>query len=44
MYYRESRRRSLGGRGGILRLRGRFNWVVLVGAVVVIAVVFWLLR
>jgi hypothetical protein len=44
MYYRESRRRRGGGRGRILRLRGRFNRAVLVGAVVVIAVVFWLLR
>jgi len=43
-YYRESRRRRVGGRGGILRLRGRFNWAVLLGAAVVIAVVFWLLR
>ena len=43
MYYRESRRRRVGGRGRILRVRGRY-WAVLLGAVVVIAVVFWLLR
>jgi hypothetical protein len=46
MYYRNSRRRSVGrGSGGGLRLRLGFNQVVLLGvAVIVAAVVYWLMR